>query len=242
MKPIRSLLLVSVVLLQACSTAYRTGQTPDDVYYSPARGEKEEYVESERDNDRSNRYDDSYYDDRFLRMRVQNRLRWSTLDSWYLYDRYSIGYNYYFGSFFNPYNAWHVYYNPYGRFYPYKVYHPGNGLNPRPSSGPLVKRPINLSGYRGANYNLWNQGGMTKKPVTTTRPVYTNTNYNNRNNGISEKIRSVIPDGNSGRGSSRNYTPSSGNTSGGGRSASGNNSSGGNSGGGAVTRPVRQNN
>ena len=31
------LLAISVAAFSSCSTAYKTGQTPDDVYYSPAR-------------------------------------------------------------------------------------------------------------------------------------------------------------------------------------------------------------
>ena len=30
------LLLGLIIILGSCSSAYRTGQTPDDVYYSPA--------------------------------------------------------------------------------------------------------------------------------------------------------------------------------------------------------------
>ena len=38
-----------------------------------------------------------------LRMKVRNRYRWNDLNSWYGYDRYSIGYNYSYGSYNNPY-------------------------------------------------------------------------------------------------------------------------------------------
>jgi uncharacterized lipoprotein len=31
------LLAVSVAVFSSCSTMYKTGQTPDDVYYSPLR-------------------------------------------------------------------------------------------------------------------------------------------------------------------------------------------------------------
>lgn len=44
-------LLVLVVLLAGCTTVYRTGQTPDDVYYSPARPEDEYLVMQRQEHD-----------------------------------------------------------------------------------------------------------------------------------------------------------------------------------------------
>ena len=35
------LLALIVVALSSCTTAYKTGQTPDDVYYSPVRPQDE---------------------------------------------------------------------------------------------------------------------------------------------------------------------------------------------------------
>ena len=37
--------IVSAAIFSSCSTAYKTGQTPDDVYYSPARVIEEDYRE-----------------------------------------------------------------------------------------------------------------------------------------------------------------------------------------------------
>src|SRR5215510_9640691 len=99
------LLAVLIAILPSCSTSYKTGQTPDDVYYSPARPEDDdEYVQSEKKDEYSGQ--EEYYDDRYLRMKVHNRLRWSELNDWYYYDRYSMSYNYYFGVYHNPYNTW----------------------------------------------------------------------------------------------------------------------------------------
>jgi hypothetical protein len=75
------LLVLSVVVFSSCTTAYKTGQTPDDVYYSPARPQ-DEYVQTEKKDDQY-RYSDDYYEDRYLRMKVSNRYRWSDLDDWY---------------------------------------------------------------------------------------------------------------------------------------------------------------
>lgn len=87
--------LAVAILFASCSTAYRQAQTPDDVYFSPAQ-EKERTYASAQDR----RYDDNYNrrnntdydeytssgDDRYLRMKIQNRYRWNSLDDydyWY---------------------------------------------------------------------------------------------------------------------------------------------------------------
>src|SRR5687767_12847516 len=87
------LLGLSVAAFSSCSTAYKTGQTPDDVYFSPGR-ETEAYVKVENNDDRRYRAEDRYRndsyrnesyvnpDDRWLRMRVRNRSRWSTFDDY----------------------------------------------------------------------------------------------------------------------------------------------------------------
>ena len=70
------LLAITAAALSSCTTAYKTGQTPDDVYFSPARPQ-DEYVRVEEKEEY--RYDDKYYDDRYLRMKVHNRTRWDIL-------------------------------------------------------------------------------------------------------------------------------------------------------------------
>ena len=81
------LLAITAAALSSCTTAYKTGQTPDDVYFSPTRPQ-DEYVRVEEKQDDRYQYDDKYYDDRYLRMKVHNYSQWSTLDAWYAYDRY----------------------------------------------------------------------------------------------------------------------------------------------------------
>lgn len=225
------LLAFSVLLISSCTTAYKTGQTPDDVYYSPAQPQ-DEYVQSERKDNRRY-YTDDYYDNRYLRMKVRNRYLWDDLDGWYGYDRYSIGYNYYFGSYYNPYNTWNYYYNPYGICHIKNIsYYPVSQV-----AQPVLKRNFNLAGYTNTTYNNSNNNGLLKTSRnSTTRPVYDNNNYNNSNN-LNNKVRTIFSNTNAGSGSSRSYTPSSGSTeNSGNRSSSG--GSGG-SGGGGVTRPTR---
>ena len=88
--------LLSVVLLSSCSSMYRTGQTPDDVYYSPGRAS-----DLAHNQDREDDYSYVNPDDNYLRQKVQNRSRWSTIDDadyWYSYNRpysnlYGFGYS-----------------------------------------------------------------------------------------------------------------------------------------------------
>lgn len=63
---IKHIFLFSLVAaISSCTTAYRSGQTPDDVYYSPAP-EQNSYVNAENDRDKNSYYyrnDDSYRND-----------------------------------------------------------------------------------------------------------------------------------------------------------------------------------
>src|SRR6185295_8830462 len=97
------LLAITAAALSSCTTAYKTGQTPDDVYYSPARPQ-DEYVRTEKQDDRQYRSNDDYYDDRYLRMKVHNHTRWSDLDDWYYY-----GNRYNYSSYLNLNNPWSPY-------------------------------------------------------------------------------------------------------------------------------------
>jgi hypothetical protein len=98
-------------LLLSCKTAYQSGQTPDDVYYSPAREIKEETRTESEEVTRVDR--EEYYCDRYVRMKVRNRNRWSEFDDYYR-DPYAYTYR---GSYcscnFNPRLYWGSYYNPY---------------------------------------------------------------------------------------------------------------------------------
>lgn len=162
------ILLLSVgfaFLLGSCSTAYKSSQTPDDVYYSPLRDqnvkEKEEYVSNE---------------DRRIRMSTRNP-RWR-YDHWdYRYDPYSYGYQYGY------------YYNPY--YYPYPVYSGIRYADPKNTT----PRTTNLAAYTpptttyknpktGAtttttvrSYNQSNNRGETRRVI---RSSGNNDNGNNR--------------------------------------------------------------
>ena len=89
----------------SCSTSYKTGQTPDDVYYSPARLQTDNV---RKDDDNKKVQDNSVYttpEDRDIRRRVHNR-RYRRYD-----DRYDYPYGYNNG--YNGYNnGYPVYTNP----------------------------------------------------------------------------------------------------------------------------------
>lgn len=100
MRPRILLPFLAAMALGSCSV-YRSGQTPDDVYYSPARpAAAASYADA--DNRRDGQYygtsndrynspynDNSYYDpyatDYWLRMRAHNPYRWSTFDDYSYY-------------------------------------------------------------------------------------------------------------------------------------------------------------
>src|SRR5690242_8294309 len=95
------LVVLSAAILGSCTSAYKTGQTPDDVYYSPQRYQ-DKYVNVKEEN--NDRYQGDNYDDQYLRIKVHNRLMWSGLDDPYFYNpAYSYNYGYY-NNWSNPWN------------------------------------------------------------------------------------------------------------------------------------------
>lgn len=236
MKPVILLLLISSAVFTGCTTAYKTGQTPDDVYYSPLPA-RDAYVKSEQKEEPRQTYNDQYYEDRYLRMKVQNRLRWYDLDDWYAYERYTFNHNYYFGSYYNPYNTWNYYYNPYCCCHANVVYsYPKSTM----SAPPAKPRVFSLASYSNPKTNNSNNSAR----VNTALPRYDNSNNNSNNRKtLGQTIRDMMGNnsnsnsGNQGSQSTRTYTPSNNNSS---SSSSGSSSSSSSS--QPVSRPSRGNN
>lgn len=103
------------LLISSCSSAFKTAETPDDVYYSygpkPAA-----VVEKNQEDEMYTSYWDNA-DDSYLRMKVQNRDRWNEIDDinyWYGYNNPANMWNnninnpFYFNSF-----SWNTWYNPF---------------------------------------------------------------------------------------------------------------------------------
>src|SRR5215212_257631 len=96
------LLTIITAAISSCSTSYKTGQTPDDVYYSPARLQTDEV---RRDREENNSVDNTVYtssEDREIRRRVHNRRnrRYNRYD-----DRYDYPYGYGYPAYGKPTNG-----------------------------------------------------------------------------------------------------------------------------------------
>lgn len=235
------LLAIVAVGVTSCSTAYKSGQTPDDVYYSPVRmvderDDSEDRVQSNTDSRTDN------YEEREIRMATRDR-RWRDIndnyDYNYRYDPYRFGYNY--GYYYNPY-----YYNQ-------PVWLPGYVIvNPKNST----PRMTNLGSYNNSTLVTVDPKSGQTKWVKSERS-YNNSNSNsNRNTG--SFIRRVLTtpsstntsssnrssDYNNNNNNDRSYTPSTNNSnsnSSSNSSPSQSSSSGSSSGGSPVTRPTRGN-
>jgi hypothetical protein len=216
-------LIVVLVAFTSCSTLYKTGQTPDDVYYSPTRPAAEGYVKAIRE-------DEIVYrpEDRIIRMGVSDP-RWRNFEDDYSYNRYNHSRNY--GNYYSP------YYSP--------VY--GTGYSKQ--TMPVNNRPRkeNLGGYsRITNYSSSTNKMGVSKPVKS----YNNTNNgsavgnvirqifspaNTNNSSIYNSISNTI--NNSANNNTRTYSPQpSSSTSNSSGSSSGSSSS---SSSGSISRPAR---
>jgi hypothetical protein len=242
---------IAGLLLAGCSSAYKTGQTPDDVYYSsnPAVVAAEIQEKPTARNDY-----ESYWanpDDDYLRMKVQKGGRWNNIDDidyWYGYNggcqcnsNWSL-YNGYNNMMYNPwglnslgysygYNPWawnNMYYNGYygglfGSFYG-TGYYPVIITSKYPTAYSNPSRP-SLRGYGNTQYG--NSGSGNRRMSTSSAP--------------GSGYRSIFGGSNSGNSSSGSYDrpartfepSSSGSSSGSSRSSGGGSSSGGSSSGGS---------
>lgn len=276
------ILALSIASLTACSTAYQAGQTPDDVYYSPAKDRGDAYVQMEKrgtyNNDRDAYNDEryggsgtySYYspEDRFLRMRVQNRALWSGLDPYFFED-----YNYY--GMHSPYmgGMGHGYYGGFNHWnYGFNSFGLHSGFSPWGSSF-MFGRPWGYSMWN-SYYNPYmppvfvvpgDKGNISNSnnrvPANRLQNVnpnsYRNSTINNRNNSQGtfrngNTQRTTINNSNSNRNNrsstrdtytppstpNRTYNPVNSGSNSGSRS-SGSSSSGSSNSGGGVSRPTR---
>src|SRR5690349_15345750 len=120
-----------VAVISSCTTAYRSGQTPDDVYYSPAP-ERNSYVNSINDRDRNSysyRNDNSYLNDEEAEIRrgIRNPAYRSSIAL-----SFGLGYSPYYSPFgYSPF-GYSPYYSPYGfgSYYGYDPYMSHSLYNP----------------------------------------------------------------------------------------------------------------
>jgi uncharacterized membrane protein YgcG len=234
MKLLAILLVSATIALSSCSSAYRTAQTPDDVYYSP--GKPAGYATSSNDN--NGEYYNANANDQYLMMKAQDPARWSAFDD-YGYDGFYSPYNsfgygagYYsafspwitFGywnpyySYMSSYYMWNSFYNPY--YYGVVVVSP---KYPSYYNAYTGLHPFNVNAYRNGIYNNTNSGRFYT-------PTSAGNTFNNRNSFNRPFSGQGTNNNNSNRSFSqptRSYTPSSFGGSGG----------GGSRGGGGFSRP-----
>lgn len=245
--------ITATVVLASCSSVYKSSQTPDDVYYSPASAVKQAAAVRIED-----QYEDyaSSSEDNYLRMKIQNHYRWNAIDDFDYWNNPGYAYNNYYGgsyyggfSGFNPYISINPYvmnnwYSPY-----YSSYNPGWFGSYYPSYGYgyytpvyVVKNPVrstsvarpSLSRYSNRNYNNTNTNTNVQRQTlgSSLRKAFTpnnnnNNTYNNNNNRSNNNNNNTSTDR-----PARSYTPSS-------SSSSSSSSGGSTSSGGSVSRPPR---
>ncbi|MBS1627665.1 MAG: hypothetical protein JSR09_09510 [Bacteroidetes bacterium] len=194
---------LTILILSSCSTAYKSTQTPDDVYYSPATGaDDKETVKSNKQNDRYENYLSST-DDNYLRMKVRNYSLWSGIDDYaYWYDsRYDFSYyNLWNPGYFYGYN--YNYYNGY-IFYPYYLGGWGGYYMPNPV--------IYVIGYKNPKTTVATSGGSGSYLTTYKNNTYNNSNYNLKTNpyrreGFGSLIKQVFSSSNNNNSSASNNT------------------------------------
>jgi hypothetical protein len=212
------------ILLVGCSTAYRSGQTPDDVYFSPARNNNSGYVVVD-DEDGNGSYNAANVpmQDRYLRMKTFGGSRWNVFDDDYAYwnnpywnnrayfDLYTYG-----GMGFNNlslgnpfmFNPMSYYYSPFSPMYygqPVVVLNTFKTTVAPRNSGPRV---YNLNNYtpprQTTNYSKFGSNSGQYYNNNTNNSYYRSNNYNT---GGSNRIFSNNSSGGSYAPSS---TPSSG--------------------------------
>jgi hypothetical protein len=236
MKPVILLLAFFSAVLTSCTTAYKTGQTPDDVYYSPVRAQ-EETVQNDKEETANNK-NDEYYDDRYLRMKVRDRYRWSDLDDSYYYNR-RYSYSSYncccFSNPWSPYTYWNNYYNPY--------YNNHIVINPAVTTVYNKPRTFNLNAYNNnaltnSNYSnpkAGNTGSSSSSNYSRPRNSSTRSNNNSGNT-----LRDIFRGSNSSSSGSSSSTNSSSNSTNNSSNSSSSSSSSSSSGSSGSSAPVRK--
>ena len=223
------LLLVGlVVAFSSCSTAYRTGQTPDDVYYSPAPAQ-ETYVKTASQDDRESygyRNDEEQDIRRGIRdQRYRSSITFGIGSGYspyaynpYVYNPYSYNNPYAFDPYgykgiYDPY-GYNPYYSPYYGGGYYGGYYGGGYYSPvyvLPVIGKVNTntgaRKYNLGAYNsptvGNNETIRTHNGSRVSGVNTM-PVRTfkSTKPTNQGTGVGNVIRRVFTPS-----ESRSYTP-----------------------------------
>ena len=212
MKSYLHILLLSS-LFASCTSAYKSGQTPDDVYFSPARPD-DEYVRVDEEEERYRRDEEAYRDDRYLRMKVRNK-RYATLeDDYYAYGNYGNYYGYYpylYNTPFHSVSYWNYYYNPYcsGNVI---ISNPKSTVYSRPrtfnmgvftspsGAGTNIKstRPQTRYGYTGSSNGNSNYKSSGRNAGSYLRDIFSSSGNTRSNESGNTSTRSSSSSGSSG--------------------------------------------
>lgn len=215
------LLLSLIIILGSCSTAYRSGQTPDDVYYSPTP-QQNSYANNDQDGEDSyyseDSEDGSYYsadqENREIRRGIYDRRYRNSLSlnlglgfggySSFGYNSFgynSFGYNpfgYYsynpFGHGYYPF-GYSGYYDPFSSYNPYYGGFYGGGFNNGFNHGFYPSY-----GYLNTNTNRgirrYDLGSYNNGPIRSGKTFNTRTIRSiNNNNPNQAPIRSITRPG-----------------------------------------------
>ncbi len=183
--------MMIATLISSCNTAYQSGQTPDDLYYSPGKEiSSSEVRKKAEDGERYDQYVRTM-DDRYLRMKVANRNQWSSVDDFSYWNdmRYNFANTYSYNGF-NNYYGFGIHGNMYNTAYnPWSI-----GWNTGWSTG--WNTGWNFCGNNGLGYGLgWSNplysvvaySNPKVIPATYTSGsninAYRNKTYNNSNDG-----------------------------------------------------------
>lgn len=196
------------IFATSCSTAYKTAQTPDDLYYSPG---KEVFAKADvKKNDQYEEYISSA-DDRYLRMKVANNYRWNSLNDFSYWNDSRYDFNH-----FNNYNTfgWNFYFWNHNWNYPIGLgnYYPGYSwgypthtiisyYHPKVFTGTTSESGINA--YHNKNYNNYNN---TSSNFSNSKSSYNNSNNTNTSsNNFGNLIKRVFVPSNSGGSTGTSY-------------------------------------
>ncbi|MEO8766521.1 MAG: hypothetical protein ABI416_19630 [Ginsengibacter sp.] len=219
MKIKQLLSIVLIVALGSCSSAFRTGQTPDDVYYSPAPPPPVEYVTTENQQDRDSYAHNNTFnsEDLSIRRGISDPRYRSSIGLDFGYGGYS-PYDYFgsslyspFSSYYNPYSYsgvtffphgynynYYGSYSPYNNYYSpfsnyYNSYYPPVYSSVPASNYPSGPRTVNLGAYSNNRTNV-NTATIRQQQSATgnTMPVRTISPKPANGSNVGNFIRRVI--------------------------------------------------
>lgn len=212
------IILAAAGVLSSCSTAYRSGQTPDDVYYSPAPvAQENSYVSAVNTQDK-NSYAYRNEEDMDIRRGIDNPIYRSpislSLSMGYGYSPYSLSpYNnfmnpYSYGGYgyspyglkglYNPYNSYYSpFYNDLSFYSPYSYnsFYSPYSFGYSPLYSPILFSSKNVNTNRGArkyNLNPYNSASGVRANDQPIRNSETGTVQPARGNGVGNVIRRVF--------------------------------------------------